>query len=175
MLPEEYFAAPEVDSFVSQLNEGQDYSLLKCKGKYTVVVKTFHGAEVIVDGKNDKKFQPSGERLDKFAANAKKMTLKLRDQGVEAYQFHDRYKSLVTVGSFDTLGRELPDGRFEYASDIRAVMRKFSAFNVSPELKRQVPAGVKGVAADALRIVRFDRLFNMFPTVDEAAQSLKDE
>ena len=41
ILPEEYFAAPKVDSFVSQLNEGLKYSLLKCDGKYTVVVKTF--------------------------------------------------------------------------------------------------------------------------------------
>jgi anti-anti-sigma factor len=33
-------------------------------------------------------------------------------------------------------------------------------------------AGVKGVAADALRVVHFDRLFNMFPTVNEAAEAL---
>lgn len=35
-------------------------------------------------------------------------------------------------------------------------------------------AGVKGVAADALRVVHFDRLFNMFPTVDEAAAKLME-
>ena len=58
-------------------------------------------------------------RLDKFAADADKMTRKLRSQGVEAYQFHDRSRSLVTIGSFDTLGRELPDGRFEYDAEIR--------------------------------------------------------
>ena len=34
-------------------------------------------------------------------------------------------------------------------------------------------AGVKGVAADALRLVHFDRLFNMFPTVDAAADALQ--
>jgi hypothetical protein len=156
MLPEEYFAAPQVDSFVSQLNEGLDYSLLKCKGKYTVVVKTFQGNEVIVDGKNDKKFEPSVKRLDKYAADAKKMTAKLRAQGVEAYQFHDRFRSLVTVGSFESLGRELPDGRFEYANEIRAVMRKFSAFNVSPELRSQVPAGVKGIASNNVAMIPFD-------------------
>lgn len=156
MLPEEYFAAPEVDSFVSQLNEDLDYSLLKCKGKYTVVVKTFQGTEVIVDGKSEKKFQPSGERLDKFAAQAQRMTAKLRAQGVEAYQFHDRFRSLVTVGSFESLGRELPDGRFEYASDIRAVMKKYSAFNVRPELKSQVPAGVQGIASNNVAMIPFD-------------------
>jgi anti-sigma B factor antagonist len=36
-------------------------------------------------------------------------------------------------------------------------------------------AGVKGVAADALRVVHFDRMFNMFPTVDKAAESLENE
>ena len=35
-------------------------------------------------------------------------------------------------------------------------------------------AGVKGVAADALRVVHFDRLFNMFPSVDEAATKLME-
>ncbi len=156
MLPQEYFAAPQVDSFVSQLNEGLDYSLLKCKGKYTVVVKTFQGVETIVDGKNDKKFEPSGRRLEKCATDANKITTKLRAQGVEAYQFHDRFRSLVTVGSFDSLGRELPDGRFEYASEILAVMRKYSAFNVSPELKSQVPAGMRGVASNNVAMIPFD-------------------
>ena len=36
-------------------------------------------------------------------------------------------------------------------------------------------AGVKGVAADALRIVHFDRLFNMYPTVDEAAAAVDQD
>jgi len=36
-------------------------------------------------------------------------------------------------------------------------------------------AGVKGVAAEALRIVNLDRIFNMFPTVDEAAEALKEQ
>ena len=55
------------------------------------------------------------------------MASELRSQGVEAYQFHDRYRSLVTIGSFEQLGRELPDGRFEYTPEIRAVMKKYSA------------------------------------------------
>ena len=156
ILPEEYFAAPKVDSFVSQLNEGLKYSLLKCDGKYTVVVKTFEGLGTIVDGKKDKEFEPSVSRLDKFASDAAKMTSELRAQGVEAYQFHDRFRSIVTVGSFDSLGRELPDGRFEYAADIRKVMRKYSAFNVPPELARQVPAGSKGVASNNVAMIPFD-------------------
>jgi hypothetical protein len=156
MLPQEYFAAPKVDSFVHQLNDGLDYSLLKCDGKYTVIVKTFQGVEAIVDGKQDKKFQPSESRLNKFAKDTARMTAKLRADGVEAYQYHDRFRSMVTVGSFEVLGRELPDGRFEYAQEIRAVVRKFSALNVSPERARQVPRGTKGRASNNIGMIPFD-------------------
>jgi len=150
MLPEQYFQAPEVDSFVHEMNDGLRYSLLECDGKYTVVVKTFEGLGAIVDGKNEKKFAPSEKRLNQFLVMAEKMTNQLREQGVEAYQFHDRFKSLVTVGSFDELGRELPGGKFEYSPAIRKIMKQYSALNVPPERARQVPAGTKGIAANAV-------------------------
>ncbi len=153
LLPEEYFDAPQVDSFVHQLNKDKNFSLLECKGKYTVVVRTFEGLETVVDGRNDKKFLPSMRRLDKFAADAAKMTAQLRADGEEAYQFHDRFKSLVTVGSFDELGRELPDGRFEYSPEIRRVMKRYSAFNA--QVARSVP-GRQGVAANHAALIPFD-------------------
>ncbi len=156
MLPEEYFTAPQVDSFVHQMNDGLHHSLLDCKGRYTVVVKTFEGLGTIVDGKRDKDFQPSQSRLNKYAEDAEKMTNELRAKGVEAYQFHDRFRSLVTIGSFEELGRELPDGRFEYAPEIRAVMKQYSAFNVDPELARQVPAGARGIAGNGVALIPFD-------------------
>lgn len=152
MLPEEYFDAPQVDSFVRQLNEGKQHCLLECEGKFTVVVKTFEGYGTIVDGRKEKSFEPSMERLDKFAEDADKMAKALRKDGQEAYQFHDRNRSLVTVGSFDTLGRELPDGGFEYDPAIREVMRKYSAFNAD---KARTVAG-KGVAANHVAMIPFD-------------------
>jgi hypothetical protein len=156
ILPENFFQSPTVDSFVHEMNDGLQHSLLECDGKYTVVVKTFEGLGAIVDGKAEKEFAPSEERLNRFLVAAEKMTRELRKQGVEAFQFHDRYRSLVTVGSFDYLGRELPDGRFEYAPEIRAVMEKYSAFNVRPELARQVPSGTKGVAANGVGAIPYD-------------------
>ncbi|WP_419194498.1 hypothetical protein [Novipirellula herctigrandis] len=153
MLPAEYFDAPEVDSFVRQLNEDKDYSLLDCKAKYTVVVGTFEGLGTIVDGKKEKEFEPSGKRLDKFAADADKMCKKLRADGVEAYQFHDRTRSLVTVGGFASLGRELPDGRFEYAMDIRQTIEKYRAFN--SRVARYVPER-NGVAVNHAAMIPFD-------------------
>ena len=71
-------------------------------------------------------------------------------------EFHDRFRSMVTVGSFELLGRELPDGRFEYAQEIRAVVRKYSALNVTPELARQVPRGTKGIASNNVAMIPFD-------------------
>jgi len=156
ILPEEFFSAPKVDAFVHQMNEGLHHSLLECDGRYTVVVKTFEGLGAIVDGRSDKDFTPSQDRLNQYAADAEKMASELRSQGVEAYQFHDRYRSLVTVGSFDELGRELPDGRFEYAPEIRAVMKKYSAFNVDPSAARQVPTGTRGILGNGIAKIPYD-------------------
>ncbi len=153
MLPDEYFDAPDLDSFVQQLNEDKKFSLLECEGKYTVVVRTFEGFGTIVDGRKEKKFVPSMKRLDRFAEDAGKMVTELRKQGEEAYQFHDRYRSLVTIGSFDTLGRQLPGGRFEYAPEIRRVMQKYSALN-----SRNAQAGNSqtGFAANHVAMIPFD-------------------
>ncbi|MFK8113923.1 MAG: hypothetical protein AB8B91_17100 [Rubripirellula sp.] len=156
MLPKDFFQAPPVDAFVHQMNDGLENSLLKCSGKYTVVVKTFEGMGAIMDGKAEKKFTPNSIRLHKYAANAEKMAADLRSKGVEAYQFHDRFRSLVTVGSFEELGRELPDGRFEYDPAILRVMNKYRAFNVRPELARQVPVGTRGMASNNAAMIPFD-------------------
>ncbi|MGB7346124.1 MAG: hypothetical protein WBD20_18040 [Pirellulaceae bacterium] len=156
MLPEEYFSAPEVDMFVRQLNDGKEFgefNLLACDGKYTVVVCTFEGLGTIVDGRKEKDFVPSSKRMDKFATDARKMVLKLRSDGEEAYQFHDRYRSLVTVGSFESLGRELPGGGFEYTPEIRRLMQKYSAFN--SQVARVVP-GKNGIAANHAAMIPFD-------------------
>ncbi|TWT94158.1 hypothetical protein [Neorhodopirellula pilleata] len=139
MLPEDFFQAPEVDAFVRHLNEGKTHSLIdECPGKYTVVVRTFSGFNTIVDGKKDKTFEPSGERLDRCAADAAEMVRLLRKEGVEAYQFHDRTQSIVTIGSFENLGRELPGGGFEYDAPILAVMNEYRAFNIDANLANQV-------------------------------------
>jgi len=153
MLPEDYFQSPQVDSFVKQMNEGLSHSLLDCPGKYTVVVATFEGLSTIVDGRHDKKFTESADRMDKFARDAAKMAAALRNDGVEAYQFHDRNRSVVTVGSFETLGRELPDGQFEYAPEIRATMREYSALNSK---KARVVPGKNGIAANHVAMIPFD-------------------
>ncbi len=156
MLPEEYFQSPTVDSFVHELNDNVPHSLLKCDGKYTVIVKTFQGAATIEDGKREKDFTPSMKRLDGCAKAADKMCAALHKQGVDAYQFHDRERSIVTIGSFEELGRQLPNGQFEYSAPIRKLMQNYSALNVRPELARQVSTRQNGVAGNNIGMVPFD-------------------
>lgn len=139
MLPQEYFLTPEVDSFVMELNQPWEHNLLENPGKFTVVVATFAGLSAIADGKKEKEFTPNEDRMIKCAMLANKMTLELREDGIEAYQFHDRHASMVTIGNFERLGANGPGGKFEYDPAIRAVMATYCAGN-------KVEATAKGPA-----------------------------
>jgi hypothetical protein len=130
LLPEEYFKPKGLDPLVITMNEHVKYSLLKCPGRYTCKIATFTGSvtvdqAVIADiEKNNKKFQ---SRLEDAAANAHEMTVALRAKGYEAWEFHDRYASMVTVGSFDAVGTPRPDGQIEINPELHKLMETFSA------------------------------------------------
>jgi len=151
MLPEEFFDAPEVDAFVMELNDKVAFNLLDNRGRYTVIVRTFSGLGTIVDGRKEKQFKPSTERMANCAEDADAMVRKLREEGVDAYQFHDRTRSLVTIGSFETLGRQLPGGGFEYDPAIRSVMQKYCAGSES----KPTQFG-PGIAARHVNSIPFD-------------------
>ncbi len=127
LLPEDFFQHPEVDAFVMSMNKEVEHSLLDNPGKFTVVVRTFEGLSTLVDGKSERDFKPSADRLNEYANQAHHMVTVLRKQGVEAYEFHDRNRSLVTIGSFDNLGVRTANGGFQYDPKIQAVMRKYCA------------------------------------------------
>jgi hypothetical protein len=151
MLPQEYFMSPEVDSFIMELNQPWDHNLLENPGKFTVVVATFSGLSTIADGKRDKEFTPNGDRMVKCAVLADKMTKQLREDGIEAYQFHDRHASMVTIGNFERLGTTGPNGKFEYDPAIRAVMETYRAGD-KIELTPKGP----GLAAKHVASIPFD-------------------
>ena len=48
-------------------------------------------------------------------------------KGWEAYEFHDRYASIVTVGSFNSVGTPRPDGKTEINPQVHAIMKTFGA------------------------------------------------
>lgn len=151
MLPQEYFMTPEVDSFVMELNSPWEHNLLENPGKFTVVVATFSGLSTIADGKRDKEFTPNSDRMVKCAVLADEMTRALRKDGIEAYQFHDRHASMVTIGSFERLGANGPGGKFDYDPAIRAVMATYCAGNkveATPKGPGRAPKHVASIPFD---------------------------
>jgi len=130
LLPKEYFAPRGVDKLVEQMNAGVEHSLLDCPRKYTVQVAHFTGSVVmdqtrinaIEEGQQDLE-----SNLGKAALAAHKLTEALRIKGYEAYEFHDRYASIVTVGSFHSVGTPRPDGKIEINPQIHAIMERFRA------------------------------------------------
>ncbi len=114
MLPEDYFIAHSIDKFVIDLNKRvRKYSLLDCPGKYSVRVATFRGrteinANRIKEQMDDLDWRKRmGKKVEsqlaECANKANMLTKALRDEGVEAWIFHDREESYVCVGSFDWL------------------------------------------------------------------------
>ena len=105
-----------VDPLVKRLNADMQYSLLKNKGKYTLRVATFEGTSSIVQVGNQQPVEAKnffekmmGDTLDESGKKAWELTEVLRaarkigyERDFEAYVLHERYKSIVTIGSFDS-------------------------------------------------------------------------
>jgi hypothetical protein len=104
VLSPEEFAKNNRDPLIIKLNSNVEHSLLANKGKYTLVVASFNGQSSI---------KPTRfEQFDRLLTNKAKISLDnaareswelmttMRKQGIEAYLYHDRYRSIVTVGSF---------------------------------------------------------------------------
>ena len=128
LLPKEFFVPQGLDEFLVELNEGRKYSLLDCPGKYSVQVAHFTG-QVVMDQAKIREVEQGRRQLEsklaEAAEKAEKLTEALRMKGYEAYVFHDRYASIVTVGSFDSVGTPRADGRIEIDPQILAIMETF--------------------------------------------------
>jgi hypothetical protein len=130
LLPNEYFVPRGIDKFVEQMNAPVRHSLLKCPRKYTVKVATFTGHAVILDEKTQLAIARGEEPkslLENAATKAHLLTEALRKLDYEAYEFHDRNSSIVTVGSFDSVGARRPDGKIEINPTIHKIMTNFGA------------------------------------------------
>ena len=149
--PKSFYANKGIDRFVEKINADNPYSLLKCPGKYTVQVATFHGL-VTIDQKKIQDLQKSqnfdGGALAQAGERAIKLAEALRAKHYEAYVLHDRYASIVTVGSFDSVGTPRPDGRIEINPKIHELMQKFSATPASGDNGAMVPKSLIGISFD---------------------------
>ena len=119
------------------MNRGVKYSLLDCKGRYTVRIATFTG-RVVIDQRQIQSLErdknspllAKGEQespLAEAAMKAHALTEALRGKNVEAYEFHDSHTSLVTVGSFDSVGMPRADGKIEINPKIYEILKTYGA------------------------------------------------
>ncbi|MDA1050333.1 MAG: hypothetical protein O3C40_07610 [Planctomycetota bacterium] len=128
-LPEEYFAPGGLDDFVYELNRRVEHSLLENPGRYTVKVATFGGKETmnIAEIEDIERTGKVTNKLEIAADKAHRLTVALRAVGVEAYEFHDRTESMVTVGSFDSVGEPRADGKIEIHPAVHKIMQMYGA------------------------------------------------
>lgn len=158
MLPDDFFQAPKVDEFVSGLNKNVEHSLLKCPKRFTVRVATFQGNAVTDFGNGGVASQPNSlsDKLDLAADKANRLTVALRAQGVEAYEFHDRYASYVTIGSFDELGQQSPGGEFKLSPQIQSILDERCGYRILDAKDPKTQAMSKVQSLKSLDKIPFD-------------------
>ncbi|MEM9186958.1 MAG: hypothetical protein AAGB00_10725 [Planctomycetota bacterium] len=139
MLPQEYFVPKGVDKFVEKMNRDLPHSLLDNKRKYTVKVASFDGQGVLEGAKNTPRAGGRGRSpLEVAVDNAEILAKLMHDAGYEAYSFHNREESIVTVGGFDAATLRQLDGSHAPVPEIAGIIQTFgAAFNTPQEpLKR---------------------------------------
>lgn len=98
------------DPLIVRLNAQAENSLFENKGKYTLVVASFYGnsqvkprrfAEFDERLKTQEKLKTNSS-LDAAALESWQLMKTMRAQGLEAYIYHERNRSIVTIGAFDS-------------------------------------------------------------------------
>jgi hypothetical protein len=151
LLPEEYFHTPGLDPFIVDINE-QEFNLLKCPGQYTVRVATFCGVDTMKPAEFAKLTSDPNRasKLDIAAIKAGKLCAALRAKGLEAYEFHDRTESIVTIGSFADYGTPRVDGKTEINPAMHRLMEEYGP------VETKLPDGTIGLQARVLAGIPFD-------------------
>jgi hypothetical protein len=152
LLPEEYFHAKGLDPFLVDINKPLEYSLLKNTGRYTVRVATFRGVDTMKPAEFARLTtdERKTSKLDVAAIKASKLCEALRSRGVEAYEFHDRTESIVTVGSFNEYGTPRPDGKTEINPAMHKIMQEYGP------LETRLANGSLGMQARLIDGIPFD-------------------
>lgn len=110
LLSAEEVARRSKDPLVLRLNTGVLHSLAANPHKYSLTVASFYGRSSFSDNSIKPKVESSFDaklrerpRLNECGEDATQLVIAMRQQGHEAYVWHDRYKSVVTVGGFDDI------------------------------------------------------------------------
>lgn len=142
LLSPEEVARRKVDQEVLQLNSGLEYPLIASKKNYTLKVATFTG-RTMVPGQRmsdeqaasefDRRLKASGQvSLNEAGEDAMWLAKTLRERGYEAYVYHDRYQSIVTIGATDS-----PDD----PAFAKAVQNFGAKRTIDPQTQREVEVG----------------------------------
>jgi hypothetical protein len=107
LIPAQHLFAREADPFVDGMNRGP-HSIYKNPGPYTLVVARFTGRSTYnsedpeFQGDSALKTSPLATATDEAELLATELNKDpaLKKAGLEAYVYHDRKKSVVTLGSF---------------------------------------------------------------------------
>ena len=151
LLPKEYFAPGGLDPLVEEMNRHVAHSLLDNPKRYSVRVATFRGSSTMKLAEIERQGKNLPSKLEEAALKANELTIALRKQGVEAYEFHDRYESIVTVGAFDEIGKPGRDGQTELHPAVLRLMQQYG-----PQ-KQQLPGqGAVGLVPRSLEGICFD-------------------
>lgn len=157
LVPRDALAAQQLDSELIALNKGVKYSLLSNPGKYTVRVASFRG-QVVIDQRKIHEIENNQAKLDgrinSTDEKAESLARILREEeGVEAYVYHDRHESIVTVGSFAEIGRKLPNGTIDLIPQVAEIIMTYG-----PKKERLPSAGVPlaGIQPKSMRGFVFD-------------------
>jgi hypothetical protein len=152
LLPEEYFHSQGLDPFLVEINEDLEYSLLKCPGNYTVRVATFTGVDSMKPAEFERKVTERRNlaKIDEAALKASKLCAALREKGIEAYEFHDRTESMVTIGSFADYGAQRPDGKIEINPAMHRIMEQYGP------IETEMRNGTIGLSARLMGGIPFD-------------------
>lgn len=162
LLPKEFFVPDGPDRLIVEMNRNVKYSLLNNQGKYTVRVATFRG-ETYFEGEEKKNVEikkrisvlglPIGHettKLEEAAQNAHELTMALRDRGMEAYEYHKRHESIVTVGSFPAYMSKGPNGTPHIDPAVATIINSYSANRLN------LPKGEQGLQPKTLNGIPFD-------------------
>ncbi|MEX2176611.1 MAG: hypothetical protein WD872_19755, partial [Pirellulaceae bacterium] len=153
LLPDEYFATEGLDPFLVEINEDLKFSLLSNPGNYTVRIASFRGVDTMKPAEFEKLTSNRDKlaKIDEAALKASKLCAALREKGVEAYEFHDRTESIVTVGSFQEVGELRPDGKTEINPAVHQLIQQYGP------VKTNIPgSSVQGLQARTLAGIAFD-------------------
>jgi len=156
----------KADSVTKYLNSGIDFALVNLKSKYTLKVATFTGKSVVPlgsskynghEGSFEKSLVEAGSTsLARAGEDAAQLTYALRQnppnspelggRKFEAYVYHDKYQSIVTVGGFDSMNdpeiRRLADvfhSKYEASEPNGGYELKCANFNLWRDGNTKIP------------------------------------